>query len=349
MLPLRDGVGPSCVGLAAGPWLRLIDFLAWRFPAVPAREWARRAASGELVDDSGRPVQTDQPYRPHGRLFYYRSVPPEARVAGAETVLFEDDFLVVADKPHFLPVTPAGRYLQQTLLVRLRRKLRCDGLAPLHRIDRETAGVVLFAKQPATLARYEALFARRLVAKTYQAIAPSLPLAPAPPLAFPHTRASVLVAGSHFMQMREWTGEPDAAPAPLPARPPNAITTIDCLQIHGAWARYRLRPLTGQRHQLRVQMAALGLAILGDRIYPRLLPVGSDDAANPLRLLAQSIGFVDPVTGQARHFESRRRLAFPDEIPDETADGTADEIASETADENPDGFPDGFPNNPLSR
>ena len=369
MLPLRDGVGPSCVGLAAGPWLRLIDFLAWRFPAVPAREWARRAASGELVDDSGRPVPIDQPYRPHGRLFYYRSVPPEARVAGAETVLFEDDFLVVADKPHFLPVTPAGRYLQETLLVRLRRKLRCDGLAPLHRIDRETAGVVLFAKQPATRARYEALFARRLVAKTYQAIAPSLPSLPLPsrplpaqpapplplppqslpPLSFPLTRASVLVAGSHFMQMREWVDGPTpatgpgaaaqsgATPAPMSSRPANAITTIDCLQIHGAWARYQLRPLTGQRHQLRVQMAALGLAILGDRIYPRLLPVGSDDAANPLRLLAQSIGFVDPVTGQARHFESRRRLAFPGEIPDGMADGMADEN------------PDELPHNPASR
>ena len=325
MLPARDGVGPSCVGLAAGPWLRLIDFLAWRFPAVPAREWARRAAAGELVDDSGRPVQPDQRYRPHGRLFYYRSVPPETPVAGAEVVLFEDDWLVVADKPHFLPVTPAGRYLQETLLVRLRRKLRCDALTPLHRIDRETAGVVLFAKQPATRARYEALFAQRRVAKTYQAIAPCWPAlrGPAPPAppgpasGFPLTRASVLVAGSHFMQMREWGDEaapakaPSNVPSPNPLRPPNAITTIDCLQIQGAWARYQLRPLTGQRHQLRVHMAALALPILGDRIYPLLLPAGSDDAANPLRLLAQSIEIVDPVTGQLRHFESQRTLAFP--------------------------------------
>ena len=319
MLPLRDGVGPSCVGLSAGPWLRLIDFLAWRFPAVPAREWARRAASGELVDDAGRPVRTDQPYRPHGRLFYYRSVPPETRLADDETVLFEDEVLVVADKPHFLPVTPAGRYLQETLLVRLRRKLGCDALAPLHRIDRETAGVVLFAKQPATRARYEALFAQRRVAKTYQAIAPAWPSPPGALLAFPVTRASVLVAGSHFMQMREWADGPapaaTAAPAPAPARPPNAITSVDCLQVHGAWARYRLHPLTGQRHQLRVHMAALGLPILGDRIYPVLLPAGSDDPANPLRLLAQRIEFVDPVTGQWRCFKSQRTLAFPCQRP----------------------------------
>ena len=328
MLPPRDGVGPSCVGLSAGPWLRLIDFLAWRFPAVPAREWLRRAATGELVDDNGRPVQTDQPYRPHGRLFYYRSVPPEARVADDEVVLFEDDWLVVADKPHFLPVTPAGRYLQQTLLVRLRRKLHNDALAPLHRIDRETAGLVLFAKQPATRARYEALFAQRRVAKTYQAIAPCWPSPPAPRLSFPLTRASVLVPGSHFMQMREWAdghdrkldampdampdAPPDAPPDLPPARPPNAITTVDCLQTQGAWARYQLHPLTGQRHQLRVHMAALGLPILGDRIYPLLLPAGSDDAANPLRLLAQRIEFVDPVTGQARCFASQRTLDFPD-------------------------------------
>ena len=326
MLPYRDGVGPSCVGLSPGPWRHLADFLRWRFPGVPAAEWARRMVAGELVDDQGRPVRADQAYRPHGRLFYYRCLPPEPRLADDEVVLFEDDLLVVADKPHFLPVTPAGRYLQETLLVRLRRRLGIDALAPLHRIDRETAGVVLFAKQPATRHLYEALFAQRRVAKTYQAIAAFAPQWGFAPLSFPLTRASVLQTGSHFMQMREQSA-PAAPGAPADAdagvgvgvgadaRLPNAITTIDCLQTQGRWARYQLRPLTGQRHQLRVQMAALGLPILGDRIYPVLLPPGSDDLTNPLRLLAQSIGFVDPVTGQSRCFESRRTLAFPDARP----------------------------------
>ncbi len=334
MLPSRDGVGPSWVGLTPGPWLRLIDFLQARFPAVGEAQWTARIERGDVLDEQGRRVSAGQAYRPHGKLCYYRSRPPEARVAGDEVVLFEDDLLVVADKPHFLPVTPAGRYLQETLLVRLRRKLKLDSLVPLHRIDRETAGLVLFAKQAATRKAYHALFAQRSVAKTYQAIA-----AWQPRCAFPLTRASVMQAGSQFMQMCELQGPdlnnvmqnlqrsnvvvphakvPNAVPNPVVPNPvvpnavvPNAVTTIAWLETQAPWARYELRPLTGQRHQLRVHMAALGMPILGDRIYPTLAAEGTDDPANPLRLLAQQIEFLDPITGQVRRFESQRRLDFP--------------------------------------
>jgi tRNA pseudouridine32 synthase/23S rRNA pseudouridine746 synthase len=319
MLPVRNGVGPSSVGLTPGPWPRVVDFLCARFPAVEPAEWARRLAAGDVVDDAGRTVRADQPYAPHGKLHYYRTLPPEPRVADDEQVLFEDDWLVVADKPHFLPVTPGGRYLQETLLVRLRRRLGLDALAPLHRIDREAAGLVLFAKQPATRALYEALFAQRLVHKVYEAIAPWRP-----DLAFPLTRANRIGAAAHFMQMRELpdgadptadpTADPAVDPAANPAAPadcPNAITHLDCLEVRGAWARYRLQPVTGQRHQLRVHMAALGLPLCGDRIYPALAPQGSDLPGDPLRLLARQIGFSDPVSGQQRLFQSRRALAFP--------------------------------------
>jgi len=300
MLPSRDGVGPSWVGLTPGPWPRLIDFLLARFPAVSQAQWTARIERGDVLDERGHRVTAGQPYRPHGRLCYYRSRPPEPRIADDEVVLFEDELLVVADKPHFLPVTPAGRYLQETLLVRLRRRLGLDSLVPLHRIDRETAGLVLFAKQVATRKHYHALFAQRQVAKTYQAIA-----AWQPQHAFPLTRANVMKTGSLFMQMRE-QDESDAEPSA-----PNAVTTVAWLETRAPWARYELRPLTGQRHQLRVHMAALGMPILGDRIYPTLAAEGTDDAANPLRLLAQQIEFLDPVTGQVRRFESQRRLDFP--------------------------------------
>ena len=300
MLPVRDGVGPSQVALPVGHWRCVLDFLVERFPAIPATEWSARMAAGVLVDGAGDRVAPGQAYIPHGKLYYYRTVPNEAANVAQACVLFEDALLVVADKPHFLPVTPSGHYLQETLLVRLRRQLGVDALTPLHRIDRETAGIVLFAKQPATCAGYHALFAGRAVAKVYQAIAPVNPL-----LQFPLTRASTLVTSHHFMQMRETTD--DAATA----REPNAQTGIELLETRGALARYRLRPLTGKRHQLRVHMAALGLPIVGDRIYPDLLPMGGDEASNPLRLLAQSIAFRDPVTGQERSFASRQQLDFP--------------------------------------
>jgi tRNA pseudouridine32 synthase/23S rRNA pseudouridine746 synthase len=299
MLPVRDGVGPSQVALPPGPWTSMLDFLVERFPAISGQEWRARMANGDVIDGAGQRVEPQQAYLPRSRLYYYRAVPHEAPNAAQATVLFEDELLVVADKPHFLPVTPSGDYLQETLLVRLRRQLGVDALTPLHRIDRETAGIVLFAKQPATCAGYHALFAGRAVAKVYQAIAPASAL-----LQFPLSRASTLVESDHFMQMREATDRSDG-------RAPNAITQIELLERCGDNARYRLRPLTGKRHQLRVHMAALGLPILGDRIYPRLQPQGGDEADNPLRLLADSISFRDPVTGGERSFASRQRLHFP--------------------------------------
>jgi tRNA pseudouridine32 synthase/23S rRNA pseudouridine746 synthase len=298
MLPIRDGVGPSQVSLPAGRWACMLDFLVERFPAVSAADWCARMAGGHVVDREGLRVAPEQPYVPHGKLYYYRTVLNEAPNAAQACVLFEDELLVVADKPHFLPVTPSGNYLQETLLVRLRRKLGVDALTPLHRLDRETAGVVLFAKRPETCAGYHALFVDRAVDKAYQAIAPRHAS-----LRFPLTRASTLVTSDHFMQMHE---APDDA-----SREPNARTEIDLLETRGAQARYRLRPLSGRRHQLRVHMAALGLPILGDRIYPDLLPQGGDEADNPLRLLAESIAFRDPVTGEHRRFASRQQLHFP--------------------------------------
>jgi tRNA pseudouridine32 synthase/23S rRNA pseudouridine746 synthase len=300
MLPVRDGVGPSQVSLPAGGWSNLLEFLVERFPAIPAAEWNARMSRGDVVDGAGHRVAPAQPYLAHSKLYYYRTVPNEQRNTVQTCVLFEDDLLVVADKPHFLPVTPSGDYLQETLLVRLRRQLGVPALTPLHRIDRETAGVVLFAKQPATCAGYHTLFAGREISKTYQAIAPSNPA-----MQFPMTRSSRLVATHHFMQMCE---APDGA-----AREggPEAQTAIELMETRGAWARYCLRPLTGKRHQLRVHMAALGLPILGDRIYPSLLPRGGDDIGNPLRLLAESIAFRDPVTGGKRSFCSGQKLHFP--------------------------------------
>jgi tRNA pseudouridine32 synthase/23S rRNA pseudouridine746 synthase len=265
---------------------------------VSAADWMRRIDSGDVVDTGGRVVAARQAYVPHGKLYYYRTVANEAPNAAQASVLFEDELLVVADKPHFLPVTPSGPYLQETLLIRLRRQLGLPALAPLHRIDRETAGVVLFAKQPGVRAAYQALFAGRQVTKHYQAIAASDAR-----LQFPLTRTSTLLTSDHFMQMRE-------VDVPAGAKP-NAHTEIELAETRGAWARYHLRPSTGKRHQLRVHMAALGLPILGDRIYPTLMRPGSDEAANPLRLLAASIAFRDPISGMERCFASRRQLHFP--------------------------------------
>lgn len=299
MKPAEDvgnGVGRSCVALPAGPWATQLEFLLHRFPKIECGEWLARMQRGDVTDAQGSLVRPDARFTPHTKLFYYRSLPPEPRIPFDEVVLYQDDLIVVADKPHFLPVIPSGRYLQETLLVRLKRKLGIDTLAPVHRIDRETAGLVLFTVQPHTRGCYHALFRDRAVDKHYEAIAPLHA-----GLTLPLIHASRLEEGDSFMTMKEVPGEP------------NAETYIELIEALGPRARYGLKPLTGKRHQLRAHMAALGMPILNDSIYPTLLSdTSAPDYACPLQLLARSLAFTDPVSGESRRFESAHRLAHAD-------------------------------------
>ena len=291
VLPMRDGVGPSCVALPVGPWATISEFLLQRFPSVPALEWAQRMQAGDVVDEWGQPVTPERPYQPHMRLYYYRSLEPEPVVPFEEVVLFQDAHLLVVDKPPFLPVTPTGFYLQQTLLVRLKRRLGIENLVPLHRLDRDTAGVMLFSIEPATRGAYHSLFRDRLVTKHYEALAPWRA-----DLVFPLRRHTLIVESPQFFRMWEQAGAP------------NADTTIDVLEVKGNMARYSLSPLTGRRHQLRVHMAALGIPIVNDHFYPEVNDPPKGDYSEPLQLLAKRIAFTDPLTGQEREFESQRRL-----------------------------------------
>lgn len=296
-LPTKDGVGPSCIALPAEPWATIADFLIDRFPAVSRLEWIARMLRGDVVDIQGETLLPDAPYRAHARIYYYRSLPPEVHIPFDETVLYQDDHLVVVDKPHFLPVTPSGSYLQETLLVRLKRSLGIDTLSPAHRIDRETAGLVLFTIEPSMRDCYQALFRQRAVVKCYEAIAPWRA-----ELSLPMVYRSRLVEGSSFMIMRETEGAP------------NAETAIAMLEVKGDFARYALQPVTGQKHQLRAHMNALGIPILNDQIYPHHFPRVADNVApdfsKPLQLLAKSLAFIDPLSGRLRQFESRQQLQF---------------------------------------
>ncbi len=295
-LPMRDGVSASCVALPAGPWPTIADFLAERFPAVPRADWLARMEAREVIDEHGEPVTATRRHRSPLRVYYYRALAEEeAPVPFDETILFRDAHLLVVDKPHFLPVTPTGRYVQQSLLVRLKRRLGIEALVPIHRIDRETAGLVLFSVQRATRGAYQQLFAERAVVKHYEAVVPWQG-----DVALPATYRSRLADDEDcFLRMREVPGEA------------NAETRLRLVEARGGLARLALSPVTGRRHQLRVQCAALGLPIVNDRIYPRLLPQGSDDHARPLQLLAKALAFTDPVSGEARRFESPRTLALP--------------------------------------
>ncbi len=296
--PTISGVSPSLMALPNDlrnnyPPL-LLDFLQQSSYIPEGQDWHTRLANGQVLDLQGQPLPLDAPFVPGQRIYYYRHVPNEPKVPFEETIIFEDEHLLVADKPHFLPVSPTGRYVQETLLVRLKKRTGLDDLVPIHRIDRDTAGIVMFSKQVASRNAYAAMFRARQAHKVYEAIAPYNPA-----LQFPITRHSRLQTAASFMQMHEVDG------------PANSSTHIELLEVQGAWARYRLQPVTGQRHQLRVHMMALGLPLRGDAIYPVLTPepaLDSLDYSQPLQLLAQSIRFDDPVTKCARHFRSNQCL-----------------------------------------
>lgn len=306
---MRDGVSPSCLALPRLrhiPWPSLLDYLAERLPRVSRDEWADRMARGLVLGEDGGALAPSAPYANGARIYYWRDMPDEAPIPFKARVLFEDEHLVVADKPHFLPVTPGGRYVKETLLVRLKTQLACPDLSPLHRIDRETAGLVLLSKRPQDRDAYQRLFRERRVDKLYEALA-----AWHGDRAFPATRVSHIREDEQaFYRMRE--ADPDEG------LPPNTETRIDCVERRGAWALYRLWPVSGKRHQLRVHMHALGLPLLGDQFYPsvRRAPDEPEDFAEPLQLLAKTVAFVDPVTGQPRQFESDRELRWPPQAPD---------------------------------
>ena len=295
--PLRDGVGASRVGVGAGRFASVLDFLAARFPAVA--DWPARLARGDVLDDQGRLLASDSACAPGMLLWYWRDPPPEPRIPFEIELLHRDEHLVVVDKPHFLPVIPGGRHLLETVLVRLRHHLGIATLAPMHRLDRDTAGVLAFTVQPATRHAYQSLLRDRAVHKVYEAIAPWRADVALPVVSRHRLQQR---PGAAFMQMQVVPGEPNAE---------TFVELIARIESSGL-AHYRLTPHTGRKHQLRAQMSALGLPIVGDRLYPDLLPApepaAAPDYTQPLQLLARELGFTDPITGQRRCFTSRRHL-----------------------------------------
>ncbi|NDC08429.1 MAG: pseudouridine synthase [Oxalobacteraceae bacterium] len=288
---MRDGVAPSYAWLPHGDWPTLGAYLAVRFPMVPELAWRARMARGDVRDDGGRTLGYDDCFVGGQRIFYYRERIDEPPIPFEETVLYQDDELMVIDKPHFVPVTPGGRFLHESLLVRLRRKTGLQSISPIHRLDRETAGVILFSVNPATRPEWQALFRFRRVHKVYEALAPLRD-----DLCFPCRVSSRIVRDEQFFRVKEVPGEP------------NAFTQIALISRAVDLGLYRLVPETGKMHQLRIHMSSLGIPILNDSFYPFASESSNEDFSSPLKLLARSITFVDPVRGIERSFQSVRSL-----------------------------------------
>jgi len=290
-LPMRDGVAPSYLWLPEGHWPDLLTFLLARFPDVAEASWRDRMARGEVRDGAGRVLAPDSAFRRGMQIFYYRELAAETPIPFKEEVLFMDQHLLVVDKPHFLPMIPSGRFLHETLLVRLKKQFNEEALTPIHRLDRETAGVVIFSRRQDSRGAYQSLFQQRVIEKEYEALAPHLQ-----GREFPFTYRSRMVEGDKFFTMKEVAGVA------------NSETVIDVIERRAGCTLYRLLPHTGRQHQLRVHLAALGIPIINDAFYPVALPCKQDDVSSPLKLLARRIAFDDPLTGRRREFFSHRTL-----------------------------------------
>lgn len=330
-LPLRNGVNATRLRLpASGPWASVQEYVLDRFGHVDPDGIRRRFASGQVVAADGAPIPADTPLGVHDDLWYYRDVPHEDPLPVAHTLLHRDEHLVVIHKPHFLPTTPGGRFVQETALVRLRNELGVDDLVPLHRLDRATAGVVMFSVDPATRGAYHLLFERRAVAKTYEAVSALPPDADddGPVLGrFPLTVRSRIRKDKGVLRsvVEEVPAAASGRRAGAPVRTrrsnaahagANAESRVEVLGVGESAgtlagrrvAHLRLTPRTGRTHQLRIHLAALGLGIAFDPFYPDLLDAAPDDFSRPLQLLSRSLRFTDPLTGREREFVSPAQL-----------------------------------------
>lgn len=306
---MRDGLNPVRLQLPHGSTAEtVLEHLAARFPDDAARLRAKVAA-GEVVDEIGRPLGPDAPYVAGTLVYLYRDAAPEARVPFEIDVLHHDDDLLVIDKPHFLASTPRGAYVVESAVVRLRRDLGLPEISPAHRLDRITAGVLVLTTRREVRGAYQQLFASRTIRKTYEAVA-----AVDPSLELPTTVRSRIVKEHGTLVAQEVEGEPNAesrialvetrAVADVGGDAQDSATRPSPTVL----GRYVLEPHTGKTHQLRLHMASLGLPILNDNFYPSFYDVAPDDYAAPLQLLARSVSFVDPLSGDERTFTSRRTL-----------------------------------------
>ncbi|WP_433592783.1 pseudouridine synthase [Nocardia sp. CA-145437] len=290
-LPKRHGLDPARLRLPEeGDWATIRDHLVERLPRVRPERIDELLREGGIVDLAG-PIALDTPYVPGGAVWFHRDLPEETEVPFPIGIVHRDEDILIVDKPHFLSTIPRGQHILQTALVKLRRDLDLPDLVPAHRLDRVTAGLVLFIINPARRGAYQTMFHNRLVHKEYEAIArfdPSLDL--------PRTVVSRIVKERQVLKAYETEGEP------------NAETLIELLDHRDGLGRYRVRPRTGRTHQIRIHMNSLGIPILGDDFYPELTDKPVDNYTRPLQLLASALEFPDPVTREPRRFETARTL-----------------------------------------
>lgn len=274
----------------------VLEYLILKFPYVEAQIWQQRMIDGKVHWHDGSLITAQTLFAPQQRVYYYREVENEPSIPFKETIVFQDQHIVVAYKPHFLAVTPGGVYVNECLQSRLRLSTGIEDLQALHRLDRVTAGLVMFSVNPDTRHRYHGLFENRQIHKTYQAIA--------------NIDDGENIIGQQWEVKNRIVQSKQHFRMCITEGEANSHSLIRCLQQSNQKALFELNPVSGKTHQLRLHMQSLGWPILNDKYYPELEPLSADNYCAPLQLLAKELRFIDPVTQQPRHFSCERNLSL---------------------------------------
>jgi len=289
--PSKLSLPQASLGIAT-----VLEYLVIKFPYIDAHIWRQRMVDGKVHWHDGSLITAETPFQPQQRVYYYREVENEPSIPFKETILFQDQHVLVAYKPHFLAVTPGGMYVNECLQNRLQRSTGIEALQALHRLDRVTAGLVMFSVNPDTRHLYHQLFETRQIRKTYQAIA--------------NIREGENLVGQEWrVKNRIVQGEPRFRMCVTEGEP-NSHSVIRCVQQTTQKALFELNPITGKTHQLRIHMQTLGWPILNEKYYPHLQAKSADNYSAPLQLLAKELQFIDPITQQPRHFSCNTNLVL---------------------------------------
>lgn len=273
---------------------RVLEYLIIKFPDIHPEVWQQRMSDGKVHWHDGSLINVDTAFQPQQRVYYYREVESEPVIPFEEKIVFQDEHILVAYKPHFLSVTPGGVYINECLQNRLRNKTGLENLQALHRLDRATAGLVLFSVNPKTRHLYHHLFESHQIHKTYQAIARV-------------KNEEDLIGKSWEIKNRMVKSKP-AFLMKVAEGEANSHSVIRCIAQSADKALFELNPITGKTHQLRLHMQTIGMPLLHDKYYPVLQAKTADVFSSPLQLLAKELRFIDPVSQQSRSFNSHTNL-----------------------------------------
>lgn len=268
----------------------VFSFLVSKFPAIAASVWQTRILDGKVHWRNGTLITLETPFIPRERVYYYREVERESLIPFEEQVLLQTNEFMLVFKPHFLAVNPSGNFVNECLVNRQRIKTGIQDIVAAHRLDRATAGIMLLSLNSKTRHDYHELFKSGQIHKTYQAIAPL------------NSEIKVMIAQGKLTLPVAWTVKnrlQKSVPSFLMCigeGEPNSHSKIRLSEVHNGYGLFELEPVTGRTHQLRVHMMSLGMPLLNDRLYPKLLDKAADDFTAPLKLMAKRLCFTDPIT-----------------------------------------------------